>query len=99
LSWLNELYTNSLKTLFKKNTHYQVQLNCRFFSAYPTQVAYTYWFRKWVADWFGTVVAPCLLGTQVRRSEVLGLLTGGQATVIHHTPILLSLLAAEWFWS
>jgi len=44
-------------------------------------------------------VAPCLLGTQVRRSEVLGLLTGGQATVIHHTPILLSLLAAEWFWS
>lgn len=77
-------------------THFKVQLNCLPSLLLP--LMHAYWFRKWVADWFGTEWPHVYWAHKSTGLQVLGLLTGGQATVIHHTP-LLSLLAAEWFWS
>lgn len=76
--------------------HYKMQLNCLPSFLFP--LMHAYWFRKWVADWFGTEWPHVYWAHKSTGLLVLGLLTGGQATVIRHTP-LLSLLAAEWFWS
>lgn len=64
-------------------THYKVQLNCLPSLLFP--LMHAYWFRKWVADWFGTEWPHVYWAHKSTGLLVLGLLTGGQATVIHHT--------------